>query len=138
MKKEISKNIKKKHRSESDSSDEEHQSSNNFSFGRYKNTSKQISHKDHKDHKPEPIDKSMFENKDMTAKTMAVQDEFNNLLLQMQNKEHHGDGDFSMVVNEQYLGQHFEENEKHSSPTKRLISHKNTTFKHKKVLKDNV
>lgn len=46
----------------------------------------------------------MFENKDMTAKTMAVQDEFNNLLLQMQNKEHHGDGSFSMVVNEKYLG----------------------------------
>jgi hypothetical protein len=30
------------------------------------------------------------------------------------------------------------DDEKHASPTKRLISHKNTTFKHKKVMKDNI
>jgi hypothetical protein len=30
------------------------------------------------------------------------------------------------------------DDEKHSSPTKRLISHKNTAFENKKILNDNV
>jgi hypothetical protein len=30
------------------------------------------------------------------------------------------------------------DDKKHSSPTKRLIKHKNTTFEHKKVMSDNI
>jgi hypothetical protein len=36
---------------------------------------------------------------------------------------------------DQYYGKNNEE--KHKSPTKRLISLKNTTFEHKKVMSDN-
>lgn len=30
------------------------------------------------------------------------------------------------------------DDEKHASPTKRLIKHKNSTFEHKQVMKDNI
>jgi hypothetical protein len=45
------------------------------------------------------------------------------------------------VVSNEYLGRGLiddEQTEKHASPTRRLISHKNTVFNHKQAMKDNI
>lgn len=55
----------------------------------------------------------------------------------MMNNRHKRDtGDFYDIMSE-YYGRGSED-EKHSSPTKRLISMKNSTFDHKKVMANNI
>ena len=44
--------------------------------------------------------------------------------------------DFYEAIHNYYYKE--EGQEQHTSPTKRLIQHKNTTFEHKKVVKDNI
>lgn len=74
-----------------------------------------------------------FLNKDLEAKTMQMQNEFDLLLEELNNKRKERDGDaFYEAINEFYYG---DGTEGHSSPTKRLVQHKNTAFDHKKTMK---
>ncbi len=43
-----------------------------------------------------------------------------------------------VLISEYYPLERGPDDEKHESPTKRLIQQKNTTFEHKKVMKDNI
>jgi hypothetical protein len=55
----------------------------------------------------------------------------------MMNKRGERDTGTFYEIMQEYYGKG-PDDEKHSSPTKRLISLKNTTFEHKKVMKDNI
>ena len=77
-------------------------------------------------------------NKELEQKTREVQSEFDRLMEDMMNNRHKREAgdDFYDVMNE-YYGRG-EDDEKHASPTKRLISLKNSTSDHKKVMAKNI
>lgn len=55
---------------------------------------------------------------------------------ELNNKRKERDGDaFYEAINEYYYG---DGTEAHSSPTKRLVQHKNTAFDHKKTMKQGI
>jgi hypothetical protein len=68
--------------------------------------------------------------------TNAIQDEFQKLLGEMQQNRDKRDADNLYTVIDEFHGKGPNDC-KHSSPTKRLISQKNSTTDHKKVMKDN-
>ena len=69
-------------------------------------------------------------------KTESIQNEFEALLLELNQRRRNKDGEaFYHAINSYYYE---EGTEGHQSPTKRLIQHKNTTFDHKKTMKDNI
>lgn len=80
---------------------------------------------------------SKFKNPELEHKTTAIQSEFDQLLDEMMNRRQNRDTEnFYQVMNEFYgKGP---DDEKHVSPTKRLISLKNSTTEQKKVLYGNV
>ncbi len=87
-------------------------------------------------------------NPELESSTAAIQKEYDNLLndilKQRQAQSVKGDDDgFYWVINDyirQFCGSRtgVQAPRKHASPTKRLISHKNTTFAHKQVMHENL
>ena len=77
-----------------------------------------------------------FYNQDLEEKTAAIQDEFERLINEMMASRKERDGDGFYQVMDQYYGRG-PDDEKHASPTKRLIKMKNSTTEHKTVMKNN-
>ena len=73
----------------------------------------------------------------MEAKTQAIQDQFSKLLEEVVKKRENDTSTNFYEVMEQYYwkGPH---DEKHKSPTKRLISLKNSAVEHRKALQDTI
>jgi hypothetical protein len=74
-------------------------------------------------------------NPELEEKTSAIQDEFERLMSEMAANRSKRDADNLYTVIDEFHGKGPNDS-KHSSPTKRLISLKNTTTTHKKVMKD--
>lgn len=67
-----------------------------------------------------------------------MQDEFVKLMDELTNNRKDKDGGaFYRAINDYYYGP-VDGLEKHESPTKRLVEHKNTTFEHKKTMNTNI
>lgn len=80
-------------------------------------------------------DTHKFVNKDLQQKTEELQEEFEKILGELNNRRATQDREvFYTALNEYYK----EGAETHSSPVRRLIQHKNTAFDHKKTMKETI
>jgi hypothetical protein len=80
------------------------------------------------------VQKSKLNNQDLQKKTDAMQEEYEKLLSEMEtfkNQREHGE-DFYQTYQEMYG--RGKGDEKHESPTKRLVALKDTTVEHKGVM----
>eukprot|EP00347_Sterkiella_histriomuscorum_P023625 403333949 len=80
---------------------------------------------------------SKFLNKDLERRTNDIQSEFDNLLQDLMNNRNNRDSDGFYTVMSEFYGKG-PNDEKHDSPTKRLIQLKNSTSDHKKVMAGNI
>lgn len=79
----------------------------------------------------------MYQNKSLAEKTASIQQEFDQLMSEMLELRKDRDPDGFYTLMQQMYGKG-PDDERHSSPTKRLISLKNSTFDNKKVMSDNI
>ena len=77
-----------------------------------------------------------FLNKDLESKTNQMQEEFELLMQELNKKRQDREGEAFYQAIDNFYGE--TGNETHTSPTKRLIKHKNTTFEHKKTMKSDI
>ena len=78
-----------------------------------------------------------FYNEDLLTKTDKIQEEFQRLMGELQNKRDNTDRQHFYDLMDEFYGRG-EKDKKHSSPTRRYIKQKDNAVEHKKLIKDNM